>query len=338
MALFGGGDSAADVTGREASAWFARMRGSDAEMSRLEFERWRASDPRNRAAYVRIERRWQLAAGLAGSPLAKEHLAAVSRRSIFAMPGSRAAYASVIVALLIGGGAVFLWRGDGTRPAAVAQASKPFATRVGEIRTVRLADGTTVTLDTDSVIEPVFTGQARVVRLSRGRARFDVAHEAGRPFMVEAAGRTIIDRGTLFDVVLGREGVKVVLLRGAVEIRDRKARGAGGATLARLVPGQVFADAPAAGVAQVSAAPAGADQWVKGMLSFNGAPLEQVVAAANRYSEHKIRLGEPALAGLRVTGTFHATPTVALAAILAATFNLRVERDAQGDLVLRHGK
>jgi len=334
MSLFGGGNSAADVTGREASAWFARMRGSDAEMSRLEFERWRASDPRNRAAYARIERRWQLAAGLAGSPLAQEHLAAVNRRPFYAMPGPRVACGSLIVALLIGGGAVFLWRGDGPRPAAVAQASAPFETRVGEIRTMRLADGTTVTLDTDSAIEPVFTGQMRVVRLSRGRARFDVAHEAGRPFMVEAGGRTIIDRGTLFDVVLGREGVKVVLLRGAVEIRDRKARGAGGAPVARLVPGQVFADAPAAGVPQVSAAPGGSDQWVKGMLSFDGAPLEDVVAAANRYSAHKIRLGEPALAGLRVTGTFHATPTDALAAILAATFNLRVEHDAQGDFIL----
>ena len=334
MALFGGGNSAADVTGREASAWFARMRGSDAEMSRLEFERWRASDPRNRAAYARIERRWQLAAGLAGSPLAQEHLAAVSRRSIFAMPGPRAASASVIVALLVGGGAVFLWRGEGLRPAAVAQAGAPFETRIGEIHTIRLADGTTVTLDTDSAIEPEFTGQARVVRLSRGRARFDVAHEAGRPFMVEAGGRTIFDRGTLFDVVLGREGVKVVLLRGAVEIRDRKARGAGGAPIARLVPGQVFADAPAAGMAQVSATPGGADQWVKGMLSFDGAPLEQVVAAANRYSAHKIRLGEPALARLRVTGTFRATPTDTLAEILAATFNLRVERDAQGDFIL----
>lgn len=334
MALFGGGDSAADVTGREASAWFARMRGSDAEMSRLEFERWRASDSRNRAAYARIERRWQLAAGLAGSPLAREHLAAVNRRPFYALPGPRAAFASLGVALLVGGGAFFLWRDDVSRPIAVAQAGAPFQTRVGEIHTVRLADGTTVTLDTDSAIEPVFTRQARVVRLARGRARFDVAHEAGRPFMVEAGGRTIIDRGTLFDVVLGREGVRVVLLRGAVEIRDRKARAPGAAPIARLVPGQVFADAPAAGVAQVSAAPNGSDQWAKGMLSFDGAPLEEVVAAANRYSAHKIRLGEPALAGLRVTGTFRATPTDALAAILAATFNLRVERDAQGDFIL----
>lgn len=333
MALLGGGDSAADATGREASAWFARMRGPEAEMSRFDFERWRARDPRNREAYARIERRWQLGEGLAGSPLAQEHFAAVNRRSAFARPGPRAVFASAIVALLIGGGSFFLWRGDAPRPVAVARAGTPLETRVGEIHRLRLADGTIVTLDTDSAIEPLFTGQTRVVRLSRGRARFDVAREAGRPFMVEAGARTIIDRGTVFDVVLGREGVKVVLLRGAVEIRYRGSRGAG-VPVARLVPGQVFADAPAGGVALVSAAAGGSEQWVRGMLSFDGAPLEQVIAEANRYSAHKIRLGEPSLAGLRVTGTFHATPPDALAAILAATFNLRVEHDAQGDFIL----
>lgn len=333
MASSGGGGRSADDVRREASEWIARMRGPEAEMSRLDFERWRARDPRNRAAYAGMEQISRLSGRLGDTPLGRAHLAKANRRPFFAMPGPRIAFASLGAALLVGGGAVFLWRGGGPRPVAVAQVSAPFETRVGEIHTIRLADGTTVTLDTDSAIEPVFTGQARVVRLSRGRARFDVAHEAGRPFMVEAGGRTIIDRGTLFDVVLGREGVKVILLRGAVDIRDRKTLGSG-APIARLVPGQVFADAPAAGVPQVSAAPGGSDQWVRGMLSFDGAPLEDVVAAANRYSEHKIRLGEPALAGLRVTGTFRATPTDALAAILAATFNLRVEHDAQGDFIL----
>jgi transmembrane sensor len=308
MAPGGGGNRSADDVRREASEWIARMRGPEADMSRLAFERWRARDPRNRAAYAGMEQISRLSQRLGDTPLGRAHLERVNRRSFFALSGPRLAFGSL--------------------------AGAPLETRIGEIHTLRLADGTTVTLDTDSAIEPVFTGQARVVRLSRGRVRFDVAHDAGRPFMVEAGGRTIIDRGTLFDVVLGREGVKVVLLRGAVEIRDRKARGAGGAPLARLVPGQVFADAPAAGVARVSAAPGGADQWVKGMLSFDGTPLEEVVAAANRYSEHKIRLGEPALAGLRVTGTFRAAPTEALAAVLAATFNLRVERDAQGDVIL----
>ena len=269
---------------------------------------------------------------LGETELGRDYLRKGLTRGFFAAPGARVAFATVLALVLVGAGALYMRRD--AAPPAVAAVAAPMATAVGEIHAVWLFDGMLVILDTDSAIEPIFTGSARVVRLVRGRARFDVAHDAARPFRVEADGRTIIDRGTVFDVVLGREGVKVVLLRGAVEIWDTRSRAAAAVPLARLVPGQVFADG-AGGAPLVSVAPGGGDLWVRGMLSFDGAPLEQVVAEANRYSAHKIRLGEPALAGLRVTGTFRAAPTDALAAILAATFKLRVERDAQGDFVLR---
>ena len=105
--------------------------------------------------------------------------------------------------------------------------------------------------------------------------------------------------------------------------------------LARLVPGQVYAEAATSGPAQVRRALAGGDKWVNGMLSFDGAPLAEVLDQANRYSGQKIRLGEPEQATLRVTGTFRATPPAALADVLAATFSLRVERTPQGDFVLQ---
>ncbi|MFA6114158.1 MAG: FecR domain-containing protein [Sphingomonas sp.] len=334
MAGSGGGGHAGDEARQEAAAWIARMRGPDSEMSRLDFERWRARNPRNRAAYAEMEQISRLSQRLGETALGRAHHQKRRLPSFFAGPGARVAFASLVVALLVGAGAVHLWRGAARPSVAAAGTGTPLATRLGEIHSIRLADGTSVILDTDSAIEPAFTDQLRVVRLVRGRARFDVAHDAGRPFMVEAGGRTIIDRGTLFDVALGREGVKVTLLRGAVEIRDRASPVGGVAPVARLVPGQVFADAPAAGAAQVSAAPGGADQWVRYMLSYDGAPLAVVVADANRYSDRKIRLGEPELATLRVTGAFRATPTENLAAILAAALNLRLERSPQGEIVL----
>ena len=44
-----------DALRRDASAWFARMQGPDADRYRLEFERWRAADPARRLAYERLE-------------------------------------------------------------------------------------------------------------------------------------------------------------------------------------------------------------------------------------------------------------------------------------------
>jgi transmembrane sensor len=332
MAVRGGGNGAAEEVGREASNWLARMHGPDADMSRLDFERWRARDPRHRAAYVEVERLWKLSAGLADTPTGRAYLARKRRTPFFTMSGPRIAFASLALLLAVGAGLFVLLRGREEQVPVVAAAA-PLVTRVGEIRHLRLADGTIVTLDTDSAVVPMFTDAARVVRLTRGRARFDVALQAGRPFMVEAGGRVIIDRGTLFDVALGREGVKVILLHGAVDIRDRGA-GSDVAPVARLAPGQAFADAPASGVAQVAPAPRGGERWVEGMLSYDGGSLGGVVEDANRYSVHKIRLGDPALTTLRVTGSFQATPTGALSEILAATFNLRVEHTAQGDFIL----
>ncbi len=334
MALKDGSDRAVDVARREAAEWIARMTGPDAEMSRLDFERWRSRSPLNRRLYGEMQQISALSRRLGETPLGQKYLEKRRAPAWFAWPGPRAAYAGAAATVLAGGIVFLVGQYRTSPPSAQNPATSPFATRVGEIHSIRLADGTAVTLDTDSAIDTAFTGSSRIVYLTRGRARFDVVHDAARPFMVEAGGRTIVDRGTLFDVTLAREGVKVVLLRGAVEIRAGGPRG-GGAPVARLAPGQVFADAAAGDQAQVSAAPKGSEQWVGGMLSYDGAPLETVVEDANRYSPHKIRLGDPGLGKLRVTGAFHATPTAALADILAATFGLRVERTGQGDFILR---
>jgi ferric-dicitrate binding protein FerR (iron transport regulator) len=58
------------------------------------------------------------------------------------------------------------------------------------------------------------------------------------------------------------------------------------------------------------------------MLSCDGVLLGAVIEDANRDSQHGIRLGEPELAAMRVTGRFQTVPTVGLAGILAAIFTL----------------
>jgi transmembrane sensor len=332
MAVSGVDKEAAGRARQEAADWIARMGRPDAGMSRLDFERWRARDPRNRAAYAEMQGIAQLSRRLGETPTGREYLERRRRHSFFALPGMRVAMASLIM-LIVAGGAVSLVLRDRGGSLEIARAGKPLVTRLGEIHRLRLGDGTVVTLDTDSAIIPIFTDVVRTVRLTRGRARFDVAHETQRPFMVEVGNKTVVARGTLFDVVLNRNGVSVTLLRGAVDIRRRVASGKG-APVARLVPGQVFVDTSNLGPAKISPAPPGRDRWISGMLSYDGAPLGEVVVEANRYSARKIRLGDPGLAALRVTGVFHASPTEDLAGMLAATFHLQVEQTERGDLVL----
>jgi transmembrane sensor len=322
-----GGSGRTDTIDDRAAEWFARMHGPDRDAAQLAFERWRAADPSHRAAYAEAERQWQTTAGMAGTAMGRARQLPERHPPFWQLPAARPGFAlaAIVLALLAG---FWLLRAPAREPSdSLVAAADPQATRVGEIRTFKLADGSTVTLDTDSAIDVSFSGDARVVRLTRGRARFDVFHDASRPFRVEAAGRTVTARGTLFDVGFEPEGVRVTLFRGAVDVRGLAPAG-GVAAVTRLAPGQCFTDI--AKRPRVAKASIGYQQWVSGMLDFDAVPLGDVLQQTNRYSAQKIQLGS-----LRVTGAFRPVPPDQLATSLAAAFSLRVERTSQGDFVLK---
>jgi transmembrane sensor len=63
-----------------------------------------------------------------------------------------------------------------------------YTTGVGERRSVALADGSHVTLDSGSAIAVDLSGARRHIRLLKGAALFTVAPDRAHPFTVEAAG------------------------------------------------------------------------------------------------------------------------------------------------------
>ncbi len=325
-------DSPSPAVAKQAGIWWARMRGPDREAHRAEFERWRNADPAHRDAFEQAGGQWLDSGGLADTEMGRNRRLPERRPPIWEMPAARPAFAAAAVLLVVLAGFWFVRAPSGAPEAPLVAAAEPTVSRVGEIRAVKLADGSTVTLDTDSAIEVRLSGDLRLVRLVRGRARFDVAHDAARPFRVEAGGRTVTALGTLFDVGFERGGVRVSLFRGSVDVRGLAPAGSV-AAVTRLSPGECFTDRSRE--PQVVKAPPGLQQWVSGMLDFDGVPLGDVLEQTNRYSARKIRLGDPSLAGQRVTGGFRPLPVDELAAALAAAFSLRVERSPQGDLILR---
>lgn len=317
---------------RDASAWFARMQGPDADRYRLEFERWRAADPARRLAYERLEAVWRVSARLGETSLRRERT--LSRRHVWAgmTPGWRYAIGAFVVVLL----AVTSWLSIQhlSNGEAALGLEAQVATPVGSLHTVRLADGSSVTLDTDSAMSVAFGKSQRLIHLAHGRARFDVAHDAQRPFVVDAAGSQVTARGTLFDVDLTRPAMRVTLYRGAVDVGSSKGAAV---SVAHLVPGQRFTAASADAAPSVLPAPSGEDRWASGMLSFDNEPLADVIAQANRYTTHSILLGDPHLSGLRVTGAFRSGDSEALARSLAATFNLQVQQSPERNWILVSG-
>jgi transmembrane sensor len=324
----GGGDG--DSLQQDAADWFSRMRAPDSGQYRPAFEVWLAENPGHRAAYDRIALRWQQADLLSHTPSGRERAGLPGRkrsaRPVYALA------ACLIGAILIG---ISVWAWSGPRPGANAPRTEVAGSKLSSpvgIRRLRLSDGSFITLDTESSVTVRMTDGERRILLTKGRARFEVAHEATRPFIVSAGDGEVVATGTVFDVSLASGHPCVSLLKGSVEVRRRPAGSPEQPMVVRLVPGQSITLDGASPAPQ--RAPVADSAWASGMLVFEDAPLSQVLATANRYSRRIVSIEDPALGSLVVTGTFRADRPDELAATLAAAFGLEVVQ--KGDnLVLR---
>lgn len=303
------------------------------------FDRWRARHPEHQRVYDRLLRRWDEASvlGLSAQFPTPERRRADHGARRLSWPNWAAAplLAASLAALLFLSPVRPDWVDFWPVP---SMWSQRIATDVGQIRSVRLADGSSVILDTDSIVVSHLSGSARRLSLLRGRARFDVAHDTRRPFIVVAAEASVTARGTLFDVSLSPDRkVAVTLIRGVVDVKgpiDTALPHPGQRTAARLVAGQQIAFGRGEAASKAHPAPPAGAPWPEGLLTFETTPLSEAVEEANRYSRRQIQLAAPALGTLQVSGVFRATAPRAFADSLAAAFDLRVKDEPDGNLML----
>src|SRR6202000_3390292 len=93
-----------------------------------------------------------------------------------------------------------------------------YATEVGRLQTVRLADGSRMELNTHTRVHAEVTDKTRMITLDSGEAYFDVVHDARRPFVVYAGNRRITDLGTKFSVYRNGDDVQVTVREGRVKV------------------------------------------------------------------------------------------------------------------------
>lgn len=287
---------------KEADDWAARMHGPDAEMHREAFDAWRRK-PGNEAAYTRSAEAYAIGAGMS-----RARVQAMARPKDARRSGQRWGLATAAALILMAGGAFYFQsRDDGAQ---IAQASDA----AGE---QQLPDGSKVTLLDGAQIETQFTTGRRVIILTGGAARFEVARDAARPFTVIAGRSETTALGTIFEVDMRQGTPRVRLIRGLVEVRS-----SGGGAALRLEPGQ-SAEVPAEGpkMAGVMVSPVPTNL----LLAADNLPLGSVLDSANKVNARPVRLADPALASLPVSGRFDLADSGALARKLAAAFGLAVD-------------
>jgi len=309
----------------QAERWFARLGAPDCGASeRMAFERWRQAAPEHAQAWREVERRLQLSRSLLDDPA----LAAARRQA--RMPGARRAPAALALAamLAIAAGVLAL----ALRPA--PEPPQHYATAVGEQRELVLTDGSHVLLDTDSALVVRYDRRQRRVVLERGRAQFEVAHDRDKPFIVDAARGNVRALGTRFQVQLSGSAARVLLLEGSVAVT---APGPGGAErVETLAPGDELRFDPARSAWSRSRPDlAFAHGWVRGDLVFNERRLGELVEESNRYATTPLRLDEPALGEIRVSGVFRAGNQASLVRALEHGWRLRAVPQADGGILLR---
>jgi transmembrane sensor len=219
--------------------------------------------------------------------------------------------------------------------------TKAYETAVGERQTAVLADGSTISLDADSRVDVLFNNQRRELILVRGRAKFDVARDALRPFTVDADGQTIVATGTAFSVEKVGGDVQVLLYHGSVSVIDRAPIAPGrpaGLRETILSAGEAVtlsSRQDVASVPEVRPFPVGTSiGWEKGALAFDDEPLAVAVERMNRYSDHVVVPANEEVGALRVTGVFRAGDTAAFVEGVTALHGLRpVESGRQITLV-----
>lgn len=230
------------------------------------------------------------------------------------------------------------------------QATLTYSTKVGERRTVTLADRGRVTLNTNTKLDVRITDDTLQASLVKGEALFSLVRESSRPLTVLAEGLVMKDTGTIFDVKFQTTGgVAVAVAQGSVTLSAGETDTRRPTTFAplRVDAGQIAIHRDNTLLVKPTDADAVKQQtmWTSGTLVFRGSRAAEIAAELNRYNRIQLVIEDPALANLQITGTFEMTNPEAFVTVLGTLLRphtlithsegdkirIRVERESSSD-------
>lgn len=223
-----------------------------------------------------------------GLPARQKAPSSARRRGLGALLG--------LTGLLCGGGLWRLWQLQ------VPQWQMAWHTQRGQQARHPLPDGSQVTLDALTTLEASYYGNRRRLSLGAGAAFFDVAHDPNRPFSVDCGAVRVTVLGTRFAVERQGERVRIDVESGRVRVTRSDAELSPGelpidlrANDALIVDPQATGDVPSLRRTTATTAP-----WREGRLSFDGAPLADILQRLSRYHPRSLT-ADPRVAAWPVT-------------------------------------
>ena len=294
---------------REAAHWLMRMHPSaepdDAE--RRACLAWRASHAQHELAWQRAQRfnekfavmPAELGKAALGRPAARQRRQAVKTLAVLltAAPAGILAYQHLPVAA---------W-------------GAAYRTATGERRSVQLVDGSRVQMNTGTAFDVVVDDTQRLLVLHEGELVIQTAPDARaapRPFRVRTADGLVRAIGTRFCVRCDSAWSEVGVFEGAVEVTA-------GAAGHRIVAANEQLRFSPRGLAGTEALAAHRADWIDGILHADDQTLAAFAAELARHRRGWLRC-DPAVARLRISGSFQLDDTDQVLRAVAATLPVRI--------------
>jgi len=295
----------------EAAEWLMRLSERDLSATeRDEWECWKVSSPERNRAWSRAQLLQSKLGGLPPS-LAMSTLDRPSSPERRALLGKLAILLAVVPA------------GWGSWKLAQSQQwSADYRTAVGQRRELTLADGSHVTLNTDTAIDVLFDTRQRLINVREGEILVQTAPDTSslpRPFLVSTRQGRMHALGTRFTVRELASRTYLAVLDGAVRVELADSRQA--APL--MVNAGQRTEFSAQNFGPLNPADRNVGAWTQGMLMADKMRLADFVAELSRYRKGFVRC-DPAIAQLRISGAFPISDTQRTLNMLVQTYPVLV--------------
>ncbi len=330
----------------EACKWIARLSNDDTDPQiHVQFADWLDSDEDNRRCYDEMERLW-LDLGCvkyyndeqplpneqflpADTTQTQQQLAMISASSANDKPaedsqpakssrfGGTVASIAVIGMMLVGVLSIaFNYQSS--------PVSEPIAyrTNIGQQQTITLEDRSVVTLNTNTRLSVSFTETSRNITLESGEAHFEVSKNPARPFLVSVPGATVKAVGTAFNIQVGMQETAVTVTEGKILVTELNNSAARAESTFATEKQRVTIN-PSEGLDKVELESlTDTLSWQDLKYIAKDTSLAEVVAQLNRYSSKKIKIGDPSIAYLPISGVLRLDQPLATLEGIEATLNL----------------
>lgn len=227
---------------------------------------------------------------------------------------------------------------------------------LGEQTSFIADDGSHIQLNTNSIVEVDFSSSYRKITLVKGEARFDVAKDKSRPFIVTSDEKSFTALGTIFNVQKHNQEMELLVTEGTVlvtkaneglQVIQNAILKANEQGIKQNLPGFVVTSGNKVSIKNNVAKKiqeVTLDQmnrelaWQQGMLIFDGESLSSAINEINRYSEIKLTIADPTIANIKVSGYFETNDTQSLLDSLKSNFNILASSLPNRNIQLKSGR